>query len=253
MSEQTVIKIDYNGRMILIRDNFCRSLQTVLRPHTHLRTEEAAGAYMKEISEAINQRLSSEMDTQEIFVEQLRKIWSMCLSKHKSQFWFDIGSVIKATSMVNQEWTRRFAKDTPLKTYGSEQSEEDKRRQKGGDWTLDGALKNLQETDALIASGELNRNLGITLRKIPIKAAERLGADMSAYHAPPMVQAMPKPEPPMPAPAPPVKAEPKPDWDLIVAGSQKPKFEETHKPIDCDVSIEDVFNLASDPLDFDKL
>ena len=140
-----------------------------------------------------------------------------------------------------------------MKTYGSEQSEEDKSRQKGGNWTLEGALKNLQETDALIASGELNRNLGITLRKIPIKAAERLGADMSAYINPPMVQAMPKPEPPMPAPAPPVKAEPKPDWDLIKAGSQKPKFEETHKPIDCDVSIEDVFNLASDPLDFDKL
>ena len=221
--------------MILIRDNFCRSLQTVLRPHTHLRTDEAASAYMREISEAINQRLSSDMDTAEIFTEQLRKIWTMCLSKHKSQFWFDIGSVIKATSMVNQEWTRRFSKE-PLKTYGSEQTLDDKTRSKGGNWTLEGALKNLQETDALIASGELNRNLGITLRKIPIKAAERLHKDMSEYHAPPMVQVMPKP-----------------DWNLIVAGSQKPKFEDSDKPIDCDVNIEDVFNLASDPLDFDNL
>ena len=242
MSEGTV-KIDYNGRLILIRDNFCKSLQTVLRPHTHLRTEEAAGAYMQEISEAINQRLSGEMDTQEIFVEQLRKIWSMCLSKHKSQFWFDIGSVIKATSMVNQDWTRRFSKDAPVKTYGSEQSEEDKSRQKGGDWSAEGALQQLMETDALIASGDLNRNLGITLRKIPLKAAERHGVDISAYINPPMVQAMPKPEPPMPAPAPPVKAEPKPDWDLIVAGSQKPKFEDTEEPIDCDISIDEVFNL----------
>ena len=252
MSEQTTIKIDYTGRMILIRDNFCRSLQTVLRPHTHLRTDEAASAYMREISEAINQRLSSDMDTAEIFTEQLRKIWTMCLSKHKSQFWFDIGSVIKATSMVNQDWTRRFSKE-PLKTYGSEQTLDDKTRSKGGNWTLEGALKQLADTDALIASGELNRNLGITLRKIPIKAAERLHKDMSEYHAPPMVQVMPKPEPPMPAPAPPVKAEPKPDWNLIVAGSQKPKFEDSNKPIDCDVNIEDVFNLGSDPLDFDNL
>jgi len=255
MIEQSEIKqnMDANTRLLLIRDNFCRSMETVLRPHTHLKSPEASGLYMKELSEAINQRLSSDIPNSEAFIGQLRKIWSLCLQKQKSQFWFSISEVCKAAYTVNSDWVRRFSPDAVKLTTLDKITKEETERDARTPWTLEGALKQLADTDALIVSGGLNRNLGITLRKIPIKAAERLGKDMSEYHAPPMVQVMPKPEPPMPAPAPPVKAETKPDWDLIVAGSQKPKFEDSDKPIDCDVSIEDAFNLSSDTSDWDSI
>jgi hypothetical protein len=239
MSEAKQVSLDYNGRMLLIRDNFCKSLQTVLRPHTHLRTDEAAGLYMKEISSAINDKMSTEMNTSEIFVEQLRKVWTTCLSKHKSQFWFDIGTVQKAAGQVNTDWVRGAGKKVTL-TFGGEAGPEDLDRQKGGNW--ENPIARLKETDDMIAAGKLPRGLGLSLRKIPIKAAERMGIDVSEYLAPPPSPVDIKKEPPLP-PRPGEGGEPKPDFDLIKSGMQKPKFEDLPSDDEFDDDITKLFDI----------
>ena len=239
MSETKQVSLDYNGRMLLIRDNFCKSLQTVLRPHTHLRTDEAAGLYMKEISAAINEKMSTDMDTSEIFVEQLRKVWSTCLSKHKSQFWFDIGTVQKAAGQVNSDWLRGAGKKVKL-TFGGEAGPEDLDRQKGGVWK--DPIARLKETDEMIMSGELPRGLGLSLRKIPLAAAQRMDLDVSEYLAPPPSPVGTREEPPLP-PRPGEDREPKPDFDLIKSGMQKPKFDDLPADEDFDDDITGLFEI----------
>jgi hypothetical protein len=253
MNEQ--VKLDFESRMLIIKNSFCLPLKTMLRAHTHLRDDASAGMYMKQVADAINQRLSSEMN-RDSFTEQVEKVWAISLSRHKSQFWFNISDVIKAATLVNTEWTRKFSNDKSPKTYGSEQTNDDKERKKGGNWTLEGAIAQLEATDALMMLEErpLNRKMGLRLRQIALKAIERLGGDVSKYETPPDVRSLPSAPAPMLKPAPAVRQamdieptqsnEPKPDFDIIKSGMVKPTFEEEDgKSFDSDISIEEALNI----------
>ena len=216
--------LQYAQRIGLVQNHFLRNLSLLYRPHNFLRdNEEAMATYMKEVCEAINSRISADVPNSESYKDILRQIWRTVTSKHKSSFYFNLADIISATVKANRNWEAKHGTKKAAKVF-SGQAGADETRKKGEGWTLDGAKKALAETDRQIASGELGRGMGEILRKIPLKAIERLGGN--ADIAPPAKQATP--------------AEHLPDdsgainMDLIKAGHTAPVF--------------DPFDLAHDDL-----
>jgi hypothetical protein len=213
----------YESRIALVRENFCKQMGLLYQPHTHLKEGDGAGIYMQEVAEAINSRISADVPNNDSYKDLLRTIWRNCTSKARSRFWFNLADIISATNQANRAWEAKHGTKKAAKVF-SGQAGVDETRKKGEGWTLDGAKKALAETDRQIASGELGRGMGEILRKIPLKAIERLGGN--ADIAPPAKQATP--------------AEHLPDdsgainMDLIKAGHTAPKF--------------DPFDLAHDDL-----
>lgn len=244
MIEQNEVKqnLDANTRLVLIRDNFCRSMETVLRPHTHLKSSEASGIYMRELSDAINQRMSTEIPNSDAFIGQLRKIWSLCLQKQKSQFWFSIGDVCKAASTVNSEWVRRFSGEAITLTTVDKITKEEEERNARTPWTLAGAIKQLENTDDLIREGSLARSLGLTLRKIPLREIEKLGGNAEQYRQPPATKVHQKVEPPLP---------PAPDFELIKSGMTKPDLTDD-EPLDTGITVAEALG-ATEPAGWDAI
>ena len=204
----------YESRIALVRENFCKQMGLLYQPHTHLKEGEAAAIYMKEVCEAINSRISADVPNNDSYKDILRTIWRTVTSKHKSRFWFNLADIIAATNVANRAWEARHGTKKAAKVFSGQAGAEEV-RQKGGIWTLEGAKKALAETDRQIASGELARGMGELLRRIPLKAIERLGGD--ADIAPPAKQETP--------------AEHLPDdsgeinMDLIKAGHTAPVFD----------------------------
>jgi len=205
----------WESRTALVRDNFLRQESLLYRPHNHLRdNEEAMAIYMKEVCEAINSRISADVPNSESYKDILRTIWRTVTSKHKSSFYFNLADIISATVKANRNWEAKHGTKKAAKVF-SGQAGADETRKKGEGWTLDGAKKALAETDRQIASGELGRGMGEILRKIPLKAIERLGGN--ADIAPPAKQATPKEHLPDDSGA--------INMDLIKAGHTAPKFD----------------------------
>ena len=203
----------YESRIALVRENFCKQMGLLYQPHTHLKEGEAAAIYMKEVCEAINSRISADVPNSESYKDILRTIWRTVTSKHKSSFYFNLADIISATVKANSAWETKHGKKKMAQMFSGQAKEEV--RKKGEGWTLEGARKALAETDRQIASGELARGMGELLRRIPLKAIERLGGD--ADIAPPAKQETP--------------AEHLPDdsgkinMDLIKAGHTAPVFD----------------------------
>ena len=177
----------YESRIALVRENFCKQMGLLYQPHTHLKEGEAAAIYMQEVAEAINSRISADVPNNDSYKDLLRTIWRTVTSKQKSRFWFNLADIISATNGANRAWETKHGKKKMMETFGGQAKEEV--RKKGGTWTLEGAKKALAETDRQIASGELGRGIGELLRRIPLKAIERLGGD--ADIAPPAKQETP--------------------------------------------------------------
>lgn len=203
----------YESRIALVRENFCKQMGLLYQPHTHLKEGEAAAIYMQEVAEAINSRISADVPNNDSYKDLLRTIWRTVTSKHKSRFWFNLADIISATNVANRSWEMKHGKKM-VQTFSGQAGAEEVRK-KGGIWTLEGARKALAETDRQIASGELARGMGELLRRIPLKAIERLGGDVDI--APPAKQETP--------------AEHLPDdsgkinMDLIKAGHTAPVFD----------------------------
>jgi hypothetical protein len=205
----------WESRTALVRDNFLRQESLLYRPHNHLRdNEEAMAIYMKEVCEAINSRISADVPNSESYKDILRTIWRTVTSKHKSSFYFNLADIISATVKANRNWEAKSGTKKAAKVFGG-QAGADETRKKGEGWTLDGAKKALAETDRQIASGELGRGMGEILRKIPLKAIERLGGDTNI--APPPKQETPKEHLP--------DDSGKINMDLIKAGHTAPTFD----------------------------
>jgi len=182
--------LQYPQRIGLVQNHFLRNLSLLYRPHNHLRdNEEAMAIYMKEVCEAINSRISADVPNSESYKDILRTIWRTVTSKHKSSFYFNLADIISATVKANRNWEAKHGTKKTAQVF-SGQAGADETRKKGEGWTLDGAKKALAETDRQIASGELGRGMGEILRKIPLKAIERLGGDTNI--APPPKQETPK-------------------------------------------------------------
>jgi hypothetical protein len=168
----------WESRTALVRDNFLRQESLLYRPHNHLRdNEEAMAIYMKEVCEAINSRISADVPNSESYKDILRTIWRTVTSKHKSSFYFNLADIISATVKANRNWEAKSGTKKTAKAFsGSFEAEQQAREgeQKKPE-TVEGWLAKLEETDAMIASGELGGGIGQILRKIPCSALARLG------------------------------------------------------------------------------
>jgi len=204
----------YDSRIALVRENFCKQMGLLYQPHTHLKEGDGAAIYMQEVAEAINSRISADVPNIYSYKDLLRTIWRGCTSKARSRFWFNLADIISATNKANRAWEAKHGKKKTAQVF-SGQAGADETRKKGEGWTLEGAKKALAETDRQIASGELGRGMGEILRKIPLKAIERLGGDTNI--APPPKQETPKEHLP--------DDSGKINMDLIKAGHTAPTFD----------------------------
>jgi hypothetical protein len=170
--------LQYAQRIGLVQNHFLRNLSLLYRPHNHLRdNEEAMAIYMKEVCEAINSRISADVPNSESYKDILRTIWRTVTSKHKSSFYFNLADIISATVKANRNWEAKSGTKKTAKAFsGSFEAEQQAREgeQKKPE-TVEGWLAKLEETDAMIASGELGGGIGQILRKIPCSALARLG------------------------------------------------------------------------------
>ena len=170
--------LQYAQRIGLVQNHFLRNLSLLYRPHNHLRdNEEAMAIYMKEVCEAINSRISADVPNSESYKDILRTIWRTVTSKHKSSFYFNLADIISATVKANRNWEAKSGTKRTAKAFsGSFEAEQQAREgeQKKPE-TVEGWLAKLEETDRMIASGELNRGMGTLLRRIPCSALSRLG------------------------------------------------------------------------------
>ncbi len=170
--------LQYPQRIGLVQNHFLRNLSLLYRPHNFLRdNEEAMATYMKEVCEAINSRISADVPNSESYKDILRTIWRTVTSKHKSSFYFNLADIISATVKANRNWEAKSGTKKTAKAFsGSFEAEQQAREgeQKKPE-TVEGWLAKLEETDAMIASGELGGGIGQILRKIPCSALARLG------------------------------------------------------------------------------
>ena len=249
--------IDKNIREKIIADVIIKRMTTMYVRHVHLQDAEAAGLYLSSLTDTINQRIPSGL-TREHFEAVALRVWDAITHKVKTKYWPSIADVSGVASKVAVDVSRTMKIDDKLKrTFGNEQSHEDKARVKGGGWTESGARKALAETDALIASGELARGMGLKLRRMPIVALQRMQVEVD--ETPPAL-ALQKPEPkPLPPKPERVKAEPlKPimqmdssalNMRLIRSGAVAPTFDPNEQEINDDLPDA----LQAEPSGWDSL
>jgi hypothetical protein len=248
----------YESRLALVANNFTKKMGLLYIPHVALKdNREGAGVYLQEIAETINSNLPSSIPNNDCYISALRDVWRLVVARHKSRYWFSLSDCHAAAKKVGADCHRAYGRKEDVKTYGNEMSHEDKARVKGSGWTEIGARKALAETDALIASGELNRGMGLKLRRMPIVALQRMGVEVD--ETPPAL-ALPKPEPkPLPPKPEAVKAEPlKPLMDmdssalnmrLIRSGAIAPTFDPNEQEINDDLPDA----LQAEPSGWDSL
>ena len=162
----------FEGRLSIIGETVMKQLSVMFIAHTHLRTPEASGFFLKQAAETINQKMPSELNEDE-FIQAMRDVWSELLAIHTSKYWPSIAEITKASNKVAGKIYRAKGKQAAAFKGTIEAEEQDK--QDRPPETVEGWLAKLKETDAMIASGELNRGMGILLRRIPCAALSRLG------------------------------------------------------------------------------
>lgn len=235
----------WESRTALVRDNFLRQESLLYRPHNHLRdNEEAMAIYMKEVCEAINSRISADVPNSESYKDILRTIWRTVTSKHKSSFYFNLADIISATVKANRNWEAKSGTKKAAKAFsGSFEAEQQAREgeQKKPE-TVEGWLAKLEETDAMIASGELGRGIGEILRRIPLRGIERLTGEKPDI-APPAKQETPKEHLP--------DDSGKINMDLIKAGHTAPTFDEFDLAAPLDDPLPD--NMKAPLPDFNQI
>jgi hypothetical protein len=200
--------------------------------------------YMKEVCEAINSRISADVPNSESYKDILRTIWRTVTSKHKSSFYFNLADIISATVKANRNWEAKSGTKKAAKAFsGSFEAEQQAREgeQKKPE-TVEGWLAKLEETDAMIASGELGRGIGEILRRIPLRGIERLTGEKPDI-APPAKQETPKEHLP--------DDSGKINMDLIKAGHTAPTFDEFDLAAPLDDPLPD--NMKAPLPDFNQI
>jgi hypothetical protein len=162
----------FEGRLSIIGETVMKQLSVMFIAHTHLRTPEASGFFLKQAAETINQKMPSELNEDE-FIQAMRDVWSELLAIHTSKYWPSIAEITKASNKVAGKIYRAKGKQAAAFKGTIEAEEQDK--QDRPPETVEGWLAKLKETDAMIASGELGGGIGQILRKIPCSALARLG------------------------------------------------------------------------------
>ena len=220
----------------------------IFNPHVRLREGNAAEIYLREMAEAINSRLPADIPNHDVYRAAVDEIWKLCIAKHKSSYWIDLATVIQATNKVASKYQAKYGREA--KAFGGTfEAEQQAKEENKKPETVEGWLEKLKETDRMIESGELNRGIGITLRKIPCAALARLKyeGDTSLQgleptpqeHLPETVSNVSQSRP---APAPiakPIMAQDSSELNmrLIRAGMTAPKFDD--QPDDFDDPLPD--------------
>jgi len=218
--------MSYQSRMALVSKTVVSKMSLMYQPHVRLRDSDAGAVYLQEIAEAINSRLPAEIPNDDVYIAACREIWTGIVARHKSSYWFSLSDVIAATNKVASKYYGKYGKKKTVSFQGH--ADDEKPREKGEGWTVEGAKRELARTDAMIASGELSRGMGEILRRIPLKALQRLQPDAPDI-APPAKPVVPAEHLPVDAPKPEVAkplmamSEGELNTRLIVDGATPPK------------------------------
>lgn len=163
----------YEGRMSIIGETVCKQLSIMYVAHSHLKTAEASGFFLREAAEAVNRVMPTHLNDAQ-FMEAMRDVWRELTALHKSKFWPSIHEIGKAAAKVGARLKR--SEDRMSRAFnGSFEAEQRAREEEKKPDTIEGWLKRLNETDEMIRSGELKRPMGLLLRRIPCAALARLG------------------------------------------------------------------------------
>jgi len=251
-------KMTYESR-IRVAAEFGQRQSAIYNPHVRLREGNAAEIYLREMAEAINSRLPADIPNHDVYRAAVDEIWKLCIAKHRSSYWIDLSTVIQATNKVASKYQAKYGKEA--KAFGGtfEAERQAKEAEPKKPETVEGWLEKLKMTDDMIASGELNRGMGLRLRSIPCSALARLGyegdtslpeiGETPAEHLPEPVSNVTQPS--QSETHKPIMEMSKSELDmrLLKAGMTAPKFDD--QPDDFDDALPD--NMQGGMPAFDSL
>lgn len=136
--------------------------------------------YGEELRRVVNQRLSTHIPNEDVFKQEIAKVWDRCIASHTMGTWFSPSTVAKAVSKVNADYVARTqAVDSTWEKLTKPGEEPEKPRASKNDpigqgWTIEKCDWHINETQRLMDEEGLNRGMGQVLIRIPMKAKERL-------------------------------------------------------------------------------
>lgn len=172
--------MDYELREKLIHDHFVSKMSTMYLPPQNCKNNpQASQMYGKELRRVINTRISSDIDINEVFIEQLDKLWDRCVAAHDFRIWFTPSLVAKQAAKVNADYvSRQKANDAQWERLTKPVKDEEVRANKtdaaASGWTIEKCDAHIAEMERMMEAGEMNRFMGQKLMGIPMKAKERL-------------------------------------------------------------------------------
>lgn len=171
--------MDFDSREEMIHREFVIPMGKMYLPPKSCQTDEAKQMYGKELRKIINQRISSNINSPELFQEQLGKVWDRCIAENSYRIWFTPAMVAKHASKVNAEFTQREQKrnDTWERLSSPKNAEPprpDKTDAAAQGWTIEKCDAHIAEVERMMRDGELQRGMGQILLRIPKVAKERL-------------------------------------------------------------------------------
>ena len=167
--------MNFEQRETLIHENFIRKMTTMYLPPNNVKQSDASKKlYGEELRKAINQRLSSDIPSAEVFNDLLGKVWDKCVAAHDFRIWFTPHLVAKHAAKINAEWQQRQSKANRLFEINGQAPEEQPRANKldpaGQGWTIEKCDAAIEYTKQELG----NTHMARVLCRIPEKAKERL-------------------------------------------------------------------------------
>lgn len=169
-------ELNSSRRAELIKATFVHNLHKIYQPHKHLTEGDAVGLYLREIANIINQKLPH-CPNEESFMTMLRAIWSKCTTAHDTRFFFSLALVNKMTQQVSREHYNKHVKPFEPKVSLNKKADASvgsKDNPESQGWTVEKCRKHIADTQALIDSGEIGRQMGESLISIPKIALSRI-------------------------------------------------------------------------------
>jgi hypothetical protein len=172
--------MDYDLRINTIKRKFIENMTTLYVKHKGLETKEAMVLYFTEMSDAINGRLPTDVNSDQ-FDSLVSEVWKGCIAGHKSNFYFGLPLVIKQASDVSRRFTDK-KRSANRKFDAIDKSNQEvqvvkncKTHPEEFGWTIENCHKWLADIDGMIARQEINVHVARSLQGMPRAALKRLG------------------------------------------------------------------------------
>lgn len=169
--------MDFEQRERLIHENFIRKMATMYLPPNNVKQSDAAKKmYGEELRRAINSRLSSDIPNEDVFNDQLQKVWDRCVAAHDFRIWFTPSLVAKQANKVNGEYVAFQNKSNATwERLSSPRKEQERPPTSKADpasqgWTIEKCDAAIEYTKKELG----NSHMAKVLARIPEKAKERL-------------------------------------------------------------------------------